>query len=152
MLWRATPMFFYEYASHFRCIRFMIIGFELKYEVLDSENQDLSVFENTFEKSYWRRNYWKIWRVKLIAPSWVLSFDTFSSDHFISLSLDEYPPNPTSSLEYLLRGYDYHLLRSVCDSFDLDSVWCALSRETETIFESIRSSLGKQDHFVCWNS
>ena len=60
----------------------------------------------------------------------------------------EYPPNPAPSFEYLVRGYDCHLLRSVRDSFVVNFVSCAFSGETETIFESLRSSIEKQDRSI----
>lgn len=46
---RATPMPCYVYASHIRRIRFMMICYDLRYEVLDSENQDQSAYDNTLE-------------------------------------------------------------------------------------------------------
>ena len=48
----ATPMPCYVYASHIRLIRFMMICYELRYEVLDSENQDQSAYDNTFGRLF----------------------------------------------------------------------------------------------------
>ena len=48
-----------------RWIRFMLICYELKYEVLDSEDQDLSGYENTSKGCIEDEAIVKIWRVKL---------------------------------------------------------------------------------------
>ena len=64
-------------------------------------------------------------------------------------ALAKYPLDPIFSFVYLLRGCDYHRLRSICDSFDLDSVRCAFNGETKPTFASLRSSLEKQSHYVC---
>ena len=44
-----------------------MICYKLRYEILDYEkNEILYVYENTFERLYWRRDYVIIWRVKHI--------------------------------------------------------------------------------------
>ena len=55
-----------------------------------------------------------------------LSFITFPSDQFNSLSADEISTQSHVSYGYLLREYDCHLLRLVCYSFDINFFMCLL--------------------------
>ena len=148
----ATPMPCYVYAPHDRWIRFMMICYVLKYEVLDSENQDLSNWENTVGGCFEDETNCESEELDLyMSPS---SYYHSIHSHLISsipCPRMEYPPNPTSSFECLLRGYVCHLLRSVCNSFDSNFFVMCLPWVTKTTFESLRSSLGKQDHSVRWN-
>ena len=82
-----------------------------------------------------------------MSPSWCYHLTLSHLISSNSLSANGIPTQSYIILWIPLKGIRLSSVRSVYDSFDLDSMWCAFSGETKTTFESLRSR-----SFYCWNS